>query len=103
MEGGWSSVTLLWDPVGLQKLSNPLELMGSVELSVQVSSVWTSFCLHLTDSADGGEWLRLRELRLLRDFSCLLGAGSLELEGFLAEAESGQFGADVLEPHPELW
>ena len=53
MEGGWSSVTLLWDPVGLWKPSNVLELTGSVELSVWVSSVWTSFHLHLTDSADG--------------------------------------------------
>ena len=57
MEGGWSSVTSLWDPIGLQNPSNPLELMQRVELSVQVSSVWASFHLHLTDSADGeGEW-----------------------------------------------
>ena len=62
MEGGWRSLTSLWDPVGLWKPSNALELMGSVELSVQVSSVWTSFHLHLTDSADGeGEWLCLQE------------------------------------------
>ena len=57
MEGGWSSVTLLWDAVGLQKPSNVLELMGSVELSVRVSSVQTPFRLRLTDLVDGeGEW-----------------------------------------------
>ena len=53
MEGGWISVTSLWDPVGLRKLSNVLELMGSVELSVWVSSVQTPFCLCMTDLADG--------------------------------------------------
>ena len=52
MEGGWSLVTSLWDPVGLQKPSNVLELMASVELSVQVPSVQTPFCLCLTDSVD---------------------------------------------------
>ena len=58
MERGRSSVTSLWDPIELQRSSNALELMGRVELSVQVSSVWTSFHLHLTDSADReGEWL----------------------------------------------
>ena len=54
MEGGWSSVALLWDPVRLQKSSNPLELMGRVELSSQVSSVRASFHLHPSDLADGG-------------------------------------------------
>ena len=39
MEGGRSSVALLWDPIGLQRPSNALELTGRVELSVQVSSV----------------------------------------------------------------
>ena len=39
MEGGNSSVTSLWEPIGLQRPSNTLELMGRVELSVQVSSV----------------------------------------------------------------
>ena len=53
MEGGNSSVTSLWEPVGLGRLSNILELMGRVKLSVQESSMQTSFCLHLTDSADG--------------------------------------------------
>ena len=52
MEGGWSSVTLLWDPVGLWKLSNALELTGRVELSVWVPSVQTPFCLHPTDLVD---------------------------------------------------
>ena len=33
----------------------------------------------------------------------LLAVGSLELEGFLAEVESGHFGVEVLELHPELW
>ena len=55
MEGGWSSVASLWDPVGLQKPSNPLELMGRVELSLQVSSVQASFHLHSFDSAGGAE------------------------------------------------
>ena len=49
MEGGWSSVASLWDPVGLQKPLNPLELMGRVELSLQVSFVQASFCLHSSD------------------------------------------------------
>ena len=53
MEGGSSSVTLLWEPIGLWRPSNTLELMGRVELSVWVSSMWTSFHLHLTDLADG--------------------------------------------------
>ena len=54
VEGGRSLVTSLWDPVGLRRPSNVLELMGRVVLSVQVSSVWTSICLCPTDSADGG-------------------------------------------------
>ena len=53
MEGGWSSVALLWDPIKLQMPSNPLELMGHVELSSLVSSVWGFFCLHSFDSAGG--------------------------------------------------
>ena len=60
MEGGSSSVTLLWESVGLQRPSNTLELTGRVELSVWVSSVQTSFHLHPTDLADGeGEQLCL--------------------------------------------
>ena len=39
MEGGDSSVTSPWEPVGLQRLSNTLELTGKVELSVRESSV----------------------------------------------------------------
>ena len=103
MEGGWSSVALLWDPIRLQKPSNPLELMGRVALSSWVFSVQASFCLCLSDSADGeGEWPCLQELQLLGDLSCSFGTGSLELEGFLAEVESGHFRVDVLEPRPEL-
>ena len=34
MEGGNSSVTLLWELVGLRRPSNTLELTGRVELSV---------------------------------------------------------------------
>ena len=49
-----------------------------------------------------GEWLRLREPRALGDFSYLFEAGPLELEGFLAEVESGHFGVDVLELCPKL-
>ena len=71
---------------------------GRVELSAWVSSVQTSFHLHLTDSADGeGERPHLQELRPLGDFSWSFEVGSLELEGFLAEVESGHFGVDVLE------
>ena len=103
MEGGWSTAASLWDPIRLQKPSNPLELMGRVELSSRVSSVWASFCLCPSVSADGeGEWPHLQELRLLGDLSCSFRTGSLELEGFLAEVESGCFRVDVLEPHPEL-
>ena len=55
------------------------------------------------DGADGeGEWLHLREPRALGDFSWPFEVGSLELEGFLAEVESGHFGVEVLELHPEL-
>ena len=104
MEGGNSSVTLLWEPVGLQRQSNTLELTGRVELSVQESSMQTSFHLDLTDSADGeGECPCLQELRALRDFSWLSEVGSLKQEGFLAEVESGHFGVEVLELRPELW
>ena len=103
MEGGRSLVTLLWDPVGLWTLSKALELMGRVELSVQVSSMWTSFHLHLTDWVDGeGKQLHLREPRALGDFSCALKASPLELEGFLVEVELGCFRVDMLELHPEL-
>ena len=103
MEGGRSSVTLLWDPVGLWRVSKVLELTRRVELSVWVSSMQTSFRLCLTDSADGeGEWPHLREPQALGDFSCLLEAGPLELEGFLAEVELGHFGVDVLELRPKL-
>ena len=95
-------VALLWDPVGLQKPSNLLELMGRVELSSRVSSVWASFRLCLADSADEeGERPCLPEPRLLGDLSCSFRAGSLELEGFLAKVESGHFGVDVLELRPE--
>ena len=74
-----------------------------MELSAWVSSVWTYFCLCPTDSVDGeGEWPCLQELQLLEDLSCSFGAGSLELEGFLAEVESGHFEVDVLELRPEL-
>ena len=60
MEGGWSTVALLWDPIGLWKPSNPLELTGRVELSSQMSSVRVSFCLHPSDSAGGvGDLLHL--------------------------------------------
>ena len=62
MEGGWSSVASLRDPVGLWKPSNLLELMGRVELSLQVSSVWVSFRLHPFDSTGGvGDLPHLRE------------------------------------------
>ena len=63
MEGGRSSVPSLWDPVGLQRPSKALELMGRVELSVWLPSVQTSFHLCPTDSADGeGERPHLQEL-----------------------------------------
>ena len=63
MEGGSTSATSLWEPVGLTRLSNALELMGRVELSARVSSVRTSFHLHLTDLVDGeGEQPCLQEL-----------------------------------------
>ena len=92
------------DPIGLQKLSKLLELMGRVELSARMSSVQTSFHLCPTDLADReGEQPHLQEPQLLGDLSFSFGAGSLELEGFLAEVESGHFGVDVLELCPELW
>ena len=102
MEGGRSSVSLLWDPVGLRRPSKALELMGRVELSVWLPSVQTSFRLRPTDSADGeGERPCLREQQALGDFSCLLEASPLELEGFLVEVESGCFRVDMLELRPE--
>ena len=77
--------------------------MGRVELTSQVSSVWAFFCLHSFDLAGGvGDLLHLRELRLLGDLSCSFRTCSLELEGFLAEVESGHFGVDVFKPRPEL-
>ena len=104
MEGGWSSVASLWDPIRLGKPSNPLELMGRVELSLWVSSVWASFRLCPSDLADGeGEQPHLQEPQLLGDLSCSFRTGSLELEGFLAEVESGHFGVYVFELRPELW
>ena len=104
MEGGWSSVASLWDLIRLPKPSNPLELMGRVELSSQVSSVWASFRLRSFDLAGGvGNLPHLQEPRLLGDLSCSFGTCSLELEGFLAKVESGHFGVDVSEPRPELW
>ena len=104
MEGGWSSVALLWNPVGLQKPSNPLDLMGRMELSLQMSSVQASFCLCPFDSAGGvGDLPCLQEPRLLGDLSCSFGTCSLELEGFLAEVETGHFGVYVFELCPELW
>ena len=104
MEGGWSSAASLWDPVRLRKPSNPLELMGTVELSLPVSSVWAVFHLRLSDLAGGvGDLPHLREPRLLEDLSCSFGTCSLELEGFLAEVVSGHFGVDVIELRPELW
>ena len=36
------------------------------------------------------------------DFSWLFKVGSLEMEGFLAEVESGRFGVEVLELCPKL-
>ena len=93
MEGGRSLVTSLWDPVGLWRPSKALELTGRVELSVWVSSMWTSFCLCPTDLADGeGEQPLLREPQALGDFSWPFEVGSLELEGFLAEVVTGHFG-----------
>ena len=44
----------------------------------------------------------LARAAILGRLFCSFGAGSLELEGFLAEVESGHFRVDVLEPHPEL-
>ena len=62
MKGGWSSVASLWDPIGLGKPSNLLELMRRVELSSHVSSVQASFCIRPSDLADGeGEWQCLQE------------------------------------------
>ena len=59
MEGGWSSV---WDTIRLWKPSNPLELMGRMELSSQVSSVQASFHLCSFDLAGGvGDLLHLQE------------------------------------------
>ena len=52
-----------WDPIRLQKPSNPLELMGRVELSLWVSSVHASFCLCPSDSAGRvGDLPHLREV-----------------------------------------
>ena len=69
-----------------------------------MSSVQESFSLCPADLVDRErEQPCLRELQLLEDLSCSFKASSLELEGFLAEVESGHFGVDVLEPHPELW
>ena len=60
--------------------------------------------MHPADSAAGeGEQLCLQELRAFGDFFWLFDIGSLELEGFLAEVESGCFGVEVLELHPKLW
>ena len=103
MEGGWSSVASLWDPIRLRNPSNPLELMRRVEFSSWVSSVWASFHLHPSDLAGGeGDWPHLQEPQPLGDLSCSFGTGSLELEDFLAEVESGNFRVDVFEPHPEI-
>ena len=103
MEGGWSSDVSLWDLIRLQKPSNLLELMGRVGLSLQVSSVWASFCLCPSDLADRvGDLPHLQEQQLLGDLSCSFGTCSLELEGFLAEVESGRFRVDVFEAHPKL-
>ena len=104
MERGWSSVASLWDPIRLQKPSNLLKLMGRVELSSQGSSVLASFYLCSFDLAGGvGDQPHLQEPQLLGDLSCSFMTCSLELEGFLAEMESGHFGIDVFEPRPELW
>ena len=104
MEEGWSSVALLWDPIRLRKPSNPLELMGRVKLSSQMSSVQTSFCLCPPDLAGRvGDLPHLQELPLLGDLSCSFRTCSLEPEGFLAKVESGHFGVDVFELCPELW
>ena len=102
MEGGNGSVTSLEEPVGLRKLSNMLELMGRVVSTTLESSMQRFFPLHLADPAAGeGEWLCLRELWAFGDFSWSSKVGSLGQEDFLVDVESGRFGVEVLELHPE--
>ena len=84
-------VASLWNPIRLQKPSNPLELMGRVELSLWVSAVQASFCLHPSDSADReGNGCACESHDSWETYPGL--SGSLELEGFLNEVESGCFG-----------
>ena len=53
MEGGNSSVTSLWEHVGLRRMSNALELTGMVVSNVRESSMLISCHLCLTDSVEG--------------------------------------------------
>ena len=100
--GGNGSVTSLKEPVGLQKPSNMLELMGRVVMTVPESSMQKSLHLHPADLAVAeGKWPHLQELQAFGDFSWPFEVGSLEQEGFLAEVESEHFGVEVLELHPE--
>ena len=60
MEGGSGSITSLKEPVRLQKVSNMLEPMGRVMLTVLESTLQRSLHLHPADPEAGeGERLHL--------------------------------------------
>ena len=63
IEGASGSTTLLREPIGLQKVSIELDLMGRVVLTVPESIPRRSLHLHPANSAAGeGEWLCFLEL-----------------------------------------
>ena len=100
--GGNGSITLLKEPVRLQKVSKMLELMGRVVLTALESSLQRSLHLRPADPDAGeGEQPCLQELRACGDFTISSRVDSLGQEGFLADVESGCFGVEVLELHPE--
>ena len=102
MEGGNGSVMSLKEPIGLQKQSNMLELMGRVVSTMPESSMQKSLHLHLADpAAREGKRPYLQELWASGDFSWPFEVGSLEQEGFLAKVESGHFRVEVLDLRPE--
>ena len=92
----------LKEPVGLQKVSNMLELMGRVVSIVLESSPQRFLHLRPADPEVGeGKRPCLQELQACGDFAWSSGVDSLGQEGFLVDIESGHFGVEVLELHPE--
>ena len=102
MEGASGSIMSLREPIRLWKVSDMLEPMGRVMSAVLESTPQRSLRLHPADP-EAGEGKRpcLQELRAHGDFAWQSGVGSLGQEGFLADVESGCFGVEVLELHPE--